>query len=127
MRIRSRPVTSFPSTENSGEVSCITQVIDSSNRMRVTMAKPRPRRRPMLRCSGGRRPTRIEMKMMLSTPSTISSATRVMRAIQPSGVDIQANHSIQCLLGSVRTALLRRVYSVIRPHGKAKKRQMLLY
>jgi hypothetical protein len=36
-------------------------------------------------------PTRIEMKMMSSMPSTISSAVRVTRAIQTSGLVSQSD------------------------------------
>ena len=46
--------------------------------------------------SGGRRPTRIEMKMMLSTPSTISSAVNVARATQALGSAIQSNIVTPC-------------------------------
>ena len=40
IRMMSRPEMPFARTVNSGEVSFMTQVIESSSRMRVTMAKP---------------------------------------------------------------------------------------
>ena len=46
----------------------MTQAIDSSDRIRVPISSPRPSRREESRCASGRRPTRIEMKVMLSTP-----------------------------------------------------------
>ena len=81
-RMRSRPETSWVSTIKNGSGSCITHVMDSSRAMRVTMASPSPRTRALFRFARGSLPTRIEMKMMLSMPSTISSAVRVMSAIQ---------------------------------------------
>ncbi len=50
-----------------------------------TAASVMPRRRALSRCAGGSFPARIEMKMMLSMPSTSSSAVRVASAIQVSG------------------------------------------
>ena len=53
--------------------------------MRITIASASPMIRARARCSGGRRLTRMEMKMMLSTPRTISSAVRLKSAIHASG------------------------------------------
>ena len=78
-------------TLNSGSVSRMIQASDSSSRMREPIASDRPSRRARSRFSGGSRPTRIEMKMMLSTPSTISRAVRVARATQALGSAIQSN------------------------------------
>ena len=75
---------------NSGEVSRMIQASEASRAIRVPIASSRPSRRARLRCAAGRRPTRIEMKMMLSTPSTISSAVSVARAIQAFGSAIQS-------------------------------------
>ena len=50
--------------------------------IRVTIAPANPRVRARALCSLGSRPDRIEMKMMLSIPRTISSAVSVPSAIQ---------------------------------------------
>src|SRR5690606_3997815 len=57
-----------------------------SSPRRLTNAPSRPIRRARSRCASGSLPTRIEMKMMLSSPSTISSAESVSRLIQTSGL-----------------------------------------
>ncbi|MNT95981.1 hypothetical protein D3C72_2379700 [compost metagenome] len=75
----------MPATVNRSAVSPITQLSENSSARRETIAKPRPRRRARSRCSGGSRPTRIEMKMMLSTPRTISRAVNMPKAIQMLG------------------------------------------
>ena len=59
--------------------------MENSSAMRVSIASASPVMRADSRCSGGSRPTRIEMKMMLSMPSTISSADSVTNAIQACG------------------------------------------
>src|SRR5215210_7286789 len=86
IRIRSRPEISCPSTVNSGAVSPMTQLRDNSNRTRMTSAIPSPRRRASCCLSSGSLSTRIEMKMMLSIPSTISRANNVRKAIHISGL-----------------------------------------
>ena len=53
--------------------------------MRIPIARPSPMYLARSRRSAGRRWTRIEMKMMLSMPSTISRTVRVISAIQISG------------------------------------------
>ena len=68
--------------ENQGLVSRVSHTMENSSAMRVSIASARPVMRAASRRSGGRRLTRIEMKMMLSMPSTISSADSVMNAIQ---------------------------------------------
>lgn len=55
----------------------MTQVIDSSNMIRVTMASARPKIRVRGCMCLGMRLTRIEIMMMLSMPRTISRAVRV--------------------------------------------------
>jgi hypothetical protein len=72
MSTKSRPENGRPSV-NSGSVSPAIHDSVSSSAMRVPIASSRPMRRARLRCASGSRPTRIEMKMMLSMPSTISS------------------------------------------------------
>ena len=47
--------------------------------------------RPLPCCSGGSFPVRMEMKMMLSMPRTISSRVSVPRATQALGSAIQSN------------------------------------
>ena len=58
---------------------------ESSSRMRVTMASVRPTVRARGCSPAGSFPDRIEMKMMLSMPRTISSTVSVRSAIQVSG------------------------------------------
>ncbi|MOA12215.1 hypothetical protein D3C78_1321880 [compost metagenome] len=67
------------------------QVMDSSKRMRVTMARAKPKKRVFGCIAFGIRLTRIEIMMMLSIPKTISNTVRVKNAIQISGL---RNHSI---------------------------------
>jgi hypothetical protein len=74
IRIRSRPEISWPSTVNSGATRPTIQASTSSSPMRMNIAMNRPMRRASSRFSGGSLSTRIEMKMMLSMPSTSSSA-----------------------------------------------------
>ena len=69
----------------SGAVSRTIQASESSSRMRVPMRQGQaqaPRARLLL---GGSLPARMEMKMMLSMPRTISSSVSVARAIEDSG------------------------------------------
>ena len=70
----------WPIRWNKSAVKLITQLKENSKAKRDNIAKPRPRRRALSRCSGGKRPTRMEMKMMLSTPKTISSAVSMANA-----------------------------------------------
>ena len=58
--------------------------------MRIPIAAPSPTSRARSRCSGGSLFERIEMKMTLSTPSTISSAVSVSSAVQIFGSLIQS-------------------------------------
>ena len=95
IRIRSRPDTGWLKTVNSGEVRRMIQASDSSSRMRMIMARARPIVRPFWRCSAGSLPARIEMKMMLSIPRTISRAVNVINAIHAWG---SLSHSILLLL-----------------------------
>src|SRR5579871_5729220 len=74
---RSRPEKSWPNACSSGVVSVASQVTDSSSRMRVSIARPRPTIRAGPCCADGRRSTRIDRKMTLSTPSTTSSTVSV--------------------------------------------------
>jgi len=50
--------------------------------MRVSIASASPARRARRCCGGGKRPTRMAMKMMLSTPRMISSSDSVRNASQ---------------------------------------------
>lgn len=52
------------------------------------MAKNNPICISFLRCSTGKRPDKIEIKIMLSTPKTTSKKVRVIKAIIRSGVII---------------------------------------
>ena len=51
----------------------------------MNMAMNKPMRRAISRFSGGNLSTKMEMKMMLSMPSTNSRAVRVAKAIQAWG------------------------------------------
>ena len=82
----------MPNIENSGAVSFIRKVRPNSMTMRKISARPRPIWRARLAIFGSQRDTRMEMKTMLSMPSTISSTVRVTRAAQAWGSD--SNSSI---------------------------------
>jgi hypothetical protein len=61
------------------------QVIEKSSSIRMIIASPKPTRLASAWRFSGSLSVRIEIKMMLSMPSTISSAVRVSKAIQISG------------------------------------------
>src|SRR5512134_202367 len=90
MRMRSRPEIGWPSTAKSGAVSRMIHVSDSSRPMRISIASASATRRARPCSLSGSFPARIEMKMMLSMPSTISRTVRVASAIQVSGEVSQA-------------------------------------
>ncbi len=75
----------------SGVVSLTIQASEASSAMRMNIASPRPTCRAFFCWAAGSLPARIEMKITLSTPSTISRNVRVTSAIQASGEVI---HSI---------------------------------
>ena len=81
----------LPNTVKKGSVSPTIQDRMNSRPMRMNMAM----NKPILRASScwalGSLSTRIEMKMMLSIPSTSSNRVRVANAIQICGFD---NNSI---------------------------------
>ena len=85
IRITSRPEISCPTTVNSGAVSPMTQLKESSKRIRMTSASPSPSRLASAWRSSGSLSTRIEMNTTLSMPSTISRASNVKKATQTSG------------------------------------------
>jgi hypothetical protein len=85
IRIRSRPETACPSAVKSGVVRRAIQAIENSSSTRVSIAPSSPIFRARFCWSGGSFPERIEMKMMLSTPRTISRKVSVARAIQICG------------------------------------------
>ena len=68
--------------ENHGFVSRVSHTMENSNATRVSMANASPLMHADLRCATGSRPTRMEMKMMLSMPRMISSSDSVTNAIQ---------------------------------------------
>ena len=70
----------------SGAVSRMIQAIDSSSRIRITIAPSSPVRRALQLLVGGSLPERIEMKMTLSTPRMTSRNVSVTRASRPSEV-----------------------------------------
>ena len=61
------------------------QVIDKSSRMRSTSAPERPMKRARGCCAIGSFCEAIEMKMTLSTPSTISRIVSVRKLAQAAG------------------------------------------
>ena len=75
----------MPNSENSGAVSFIRKVRPNSMTMRKIRASDKPICRARLACFGAQRDTRMEMKTMLSMPSTISSTVRVTSAAQACG------------------------------------------
>ena len=79
IRIRSRPEITCPSTTKSGVVSPMTQLNDRSSRTRMTSAIPSPKRRTRACLASGSLSTRMEIKMTLSIPSTISRASNVRK------------------------------------------------
>jgi len=88
-----------------GSVSVTTHASESRSPMRVTIANASPSVRARWRYASGRRPTSIEMKMMLSTPRTTSSAVSVTSAIHASGSSSHSNFGeFRPLQGSLRTA-----------------------
>jgi hypothetical protein len=87
----SLPDISCSNMVNQASFRPMTQAMENNRARRVNMASASPTRRPNSRCCSGRRDTRIEIKMMLSMPSTISSAVKVASAIQASGLAIHSN------------------------------------
>ena len=63
----------------------MTHVSVNNSNKREIIAKPIPSRLALSRMCGGKRPTKIEMKMMLSMPRTISKAANIAKAIQTFG------------------------------------------
>ena len=87
MRIRSRPEMSRPKTEKSGAVSRMIHAMDISSAMRMNIAASRPGAPgARLVARGGSLLDRIEMKMTLSTPRTISRNVSVTSARRPAEV-----------------------------------------
>jgi len=64
----------------------MTQTTESNSRMRIPIAAMSPIRRARPCCDPGSLLDRIEMKMTLSTPSTISRNVSVMSASRPEEV-----------------------------------------
>jgi hypothetical protein len=78
-----------------GAVSPMSHLIDSSRRIRVTSAKARPMVRARACWARGSLPARIEMKMTLSIPRTISRKLNVTRLTHAFGSPTQFIHSIE--------------------------------
>ncbi|MCY1246675.1 hypothetical protein D9M72_599370 [compost metagenome] len=91
MRIRSRQekavskVSPWKPRSKTGAVRPTIQPMVARRPRRMISARPMPMRRVRWRCSGGSLFDRIEMKIRLSIPSTISMTTRVTRAAQAAG------------------------------------------
>src|SRR5688572_3484115 len=111
----SRPETPWPKngSSNSGLVSRVSQTMENNRAMRVSIASARPVTRADSRRSGGSRLTRMEMKMMLSMPSTISSADNVTNVIQAWG---SVSSSIIQAAGSWLWQLVDGVFAHRREH-----------
>src|SRR5215217_688841 len=93
-RIRSRPEKSWWAIVNQGSVRLAIQLIERSNRIRMIIASDRPTRRARSRSSRGNRSARIEIKITLSMPRTISSTVKVSNAAQISPLEIQSTHHL---------------------------------
>src|SRR5688500_1115504 len=98
IRIRSRQEISKRQNESTGAVSDMTQEMLASRPSRISRASERPMMRARSRFSGGSLSARMAMKIRLSTPSTISSATRVRSPTQTVGSE---SHSMVTASGSV--------------------------
>ena len=91
MRMRSRPENSWPNSPNNGAVRRMSHEIENRRAIRMNIARNSPSLRARGCCARGSLPARIEMKITLSTPRTISSDVSVTRAIQVCGF---VSHSI---------------------------------
>lgn len=80
MRIRSRQEKPWPKAVNTGVVSWTMIEMVASSTSRIISAAEIPSRRARARCASGSLLVRIEMKIRLSMPSTISSTTSVNNA-----------------------------------------------
>ncbi|MCY1251244.1 hypothetical protein D9M72_649800 [compost metagenome] len=76
----------WPNTSMTGSVSCTMYATVLNRPRRNTSAMLIPMRRALARCCSGNLLVRIEMKIRLSIPSTISITTRVARATQAVGL-----------------------------------------
>src|SRR5690606_40085862 len=72
---------------NQGFFMAMSNVIPNNIAIRINIAKKSPIRVALLRCSSGSFPVTIEMKMMLSIPSTTSKKVKVAKAAHVSGLD----------------------------------------
>src|SRR6266513_3038416 len=103
IRMRSRPEISWRRIVKSGSISPLIQASRKRSPMRMNMARNNPILRASSRRASGTLSTRMEMKMMLSMPSTSSSAVSVRKAIQVWGSDsISIGKSPECLHSRVR-------------------------
>jgi hypothetical protein len=105
--MRSRPEISVPVIVNSGAVRPTIHESASSSPTRMNIARNRPIRRAVSRSRGGSRSTRMEMKMMLSMPSTSSSAVNVKKAIQTCGIAENRNggvHELAAMIVKIQRA-----------------------
>jgi hypothetical protein len=93
----------------------ITHEIEKSRPRRVSIARLNPIRRAKLRWFSGRRPTRIEMNMMLSIPRTISRAVNVTSATHACGLVSHSNKRLP--LYDIQTC--RDIFSLLFFFGRA--------
>src|SRR5437763_12461613 len=91
----SLPEISFAKIVKRGAVSFIISVIENRRATLVIIARPSPKVRALLCSLEGSLPDRIEIKIILSIPRTISNAVKVNNAIQTSELVIQSIKLIQ--------------------------------
>src|SRR6516164_334159 len=117
--MRSRPEKLWPPICSQGCTRRVSHTTENSNAMRVSIASARPLMRAVACDCGGNRPTRIEMKMTLSMPRTISSSDSARKASQRCGSAIRAAGSplrqvVECRLLDRGEHVLRRQTEVER-------------
>ncbi len=86
MRMKSFHENEMPHRVTTGSVSEMIQPAAKTRPTRMSIASVRPRLRARACCSLGSLEARIEMKMTLSTPSTISRTNSVTKTAIRSGV-----------------------------------------
>ncbi|MCY1227726.1 hypothetical protein D9M72_400120 [compost metagenome] len=91
IRMMSRHDSPWPRMVNTGSVSLTMKAMVASRPRRITSARLMPILRAFSRMASGSLLVRIEMKIRLSIPSTISMATRVASAAHAAGSCSNAN------------------------------------
>ena len=86
----------MPNQTTTSSFSVMIQPAKNTRMTRITIARVRPRLRARACCSFGSFDARIEMKMTLSTPSTISSTKSVTKTAIRSGVKAKEKSTRSC-------------------------------